>query len=57
MPKPVKSHLRLDGQIRIRLTYSMQAEVKALAKKKKVSIAELCRRLLQAEIDKSKEAI
>jgi len=54
MPKPVKSHLRLDGQIRIRLTYSMQAEVKALAKKKKVSIAELCRGLLQAEIDKSK---
>jgi len=54
MPKSLHHSVRYDGQIRIRLTETMQAEVKRLAKQRGVSISELARQLLRAELDKSK---
>lgn len=54
MPKTVDAKIRKDADIRTRLSYSLFGKVKALAKRRKVSISELTRQLLQAEIDKSK---
>jgi len=54
MPKVIDTKNRMDTDIRIRVSYTLQAKVKSLANSRKISVAELCRQLLQAEIDKAK---
>jgi len=54
MPRIVDSKNRMDTDIRVRLSYALRSDVKALAKSKKTSVAELVRQLLEAEINKAK---
>ena len=49
--------MRKDTVVRLRLSYSFRDKIKKLADKKGITISDLIRETMQAEIDKSKEAI
>ena len=54
MPKPVHSSVRLDTEIKVRVSYSYQAQIKALAKSQKKTVSTLMRELLDKEIERNK---
>ena len=51
MPKPVHSSVRLDTEIKVRVSYSYQAQIRALAKSQKKTVSTLIRELLDREMD------
>jgi mRNA-degrading endonuclease RelE of RelBE toxin-antitoxin system len=56
MPKSVHSSIRKDTEIRVRVSYSYQTQIRALAKSQKKTVSKLMRELLDKEIERTKQA-
>jgi hypothetical protein len=55
MPKSVHSSIRKDAEIRVRVSYSYQTQIRALAKSQKKTVSKLMRELLDKEIERTKQ--
>lgn len=54
MPKVKDKDIRKDGYIRVRLTHTLKSKIDAIAKHRKMTVSELVRQLLQAELNEAK---